>query len=138
MRIEGLKKLNQTLRKLQTAYGSSTKVSVAVGYTVAYAVYVHENTQMKWKGLPRRPPAHGVYWEVGQPKFLEEPARTMQSELKAQVVRTLENGIAHGKKVSLVQALVLAGNRLMAASQKLAPVETGDLKGSAKVYKEKF
>lgn len=43
-----------------------------VGYTSNYAVYVHENLEMKWEGKPRRS-GIGVYWGPrGENKFLEK------------------------------------------------------------------
>lgn len=48
---------------------------VEVGYTAAYAGYVHELVAMKLKGLPR-PSGRGLFWDPqGQAyaKFLEEP-----------------------------------------------------------------
>jgi len=43
------------------------KVGYQVGYSAAYAIYVHENV--------------GANFKVGDAKFLESPARTMQAEL---------------------------------------------------------
>lgn len=48
-----------------------------VGYTATYAIYVHENVEMRGRGLPR-PSGKGNYWDPagrGQAKFLEFPAR---------------------------------------------------------------
>lgn len=69
--------------------GWSTKVNV--GYTASYAVYVHENVEMKWKGLPRKGKTvagkkrKGRYWDPqgrGQAKFLEEPSRTLAPRIR--------------------------------------------------------
>jgi len=66
-----------------TGTGFSTKVSV--GYTAAYAIYVHELVGMKLKGQ-RRISKIGVYWgPTGQAKFLEGPARA----LKPQILQTI-------------------------------------------------
>lgn len=67
------------------ATGAGFATVVTVGYTAAYAAYVHENVEMKGRGLPRRPPSKGRYWDPqgrGQAKFLEEPARTFAPTLK--------------------------------------------------------
>lgn len=46
-------------------------LSVEVGYTASYAVYVHENMEMKLAGKPR-PSGLGVYWGPhGSTKFLQ-------------------------------------------------------------------
>jgi hypothetical protein len=52
--IERIKKLEEALRKkLATYTNGKFQVSVIVGYTAGYALFVHENLEMKWKGLPR-------------------------------------------------------------------------------------
>ena len=66
------------------AEGVGFATQVRVGYTAEYALYVHELVGMKLKGLPRRKPHKGRYWDPqgrGQAKFLEEPARQMGPEL---------------------------------------------------------
>jgi len=66
------------------AEGEGLGTEVNVGYTAAYAIYVHENVEMKLKGQPR-PGGKGRYWDPqgrGQSKFLEEPARRLAPELK--------------------------------------------------------
>lgn len=56
--------------------GSDTAPMITVGFTAAYAPFVHENVAMKLKGLKRPKPHLGVYWGPhGQAKFLEAPAR---------------------------------------------------------------
>lgn len=50
--VEGMEKLNEKLRALAAKHGGGD-AAVAVGYTAAYALPVHENVAMKWKGLPR-------------------------------------------------------------------------------------
>jgi len=66
--------------------GEGMKTVVEVGYTAGYALYVHEAVGMKLKGLPRTGKgAHGSYWDPqgqGQAKFLEEPARRLQPEIR--------------------------------------------------------
>lgn len=49
--------------------------AVEVGFTAAYALYVHENLEQTLKGQPR-PSGLGVYWGPnGGPKFLERAVR---------------------------------------------------------------
>lgn len=77
------------------AQGQGFKTVVNIGYTAFYAMYVHENVEMKGRGLPRAPirfkddvdwvnnedkwyAPRGNYWDPagrGQAKFLEQPAR---------------------------------------------------------------
>jgi hypothetical protein len=66
--------------------GEGFKTVVEVGYTASYALYVHEAVGMKLKGLPRTGPgAKGSYWDPqgqGQAKFLEEPARRLEPQVR--------------------------------------------------------
>jgi hypothetical protein len=124
-RIENLERLVAALRKRAAAAKVDGDASVLVGYTANYALYVHENMEMKLKGLPRQS-GRGVYWgPKGQPKFLEEPART-QRDVLAKIVRD-----AKAKGSTLAQALLLAGLRLQRESQLRVPVDTGNLRASA-------
>jgi len=69
--------------------GASFDTVVNVGYTAAYAIYVHENVAMAGRGLPR-PSGRGNYWDPagrGQAKFLEEPARIMTPHLRQTIMR---------------------------------------------------
>jgi hypothetical protein len=91
-------------------------VDVVVGYTTKYAVYVHENMES--------------HHTVGQAKYLEQPAREMADELGTIVAKAAKRGLP------LDTGLLLAGLKLQAASQKLVPVDTGNLKGSAFTRKE--
>lgn len=109
-RVDGLGKVQAALRA-EAAKGKDANVSVVVGYTQAYAVHVHEN-------LEARHP-------VGQAKYLEQPARGLQRELAEQITAQVRGGR------TVAQALLLAGLRLQRESQKLVPVLTGALKGSA-------
>ncbi len=61
--------------------GFSTKATV--GFTAAYALYVHEAVGMVLKGV-RRPSGLGKYWDPQPPaqaKFLEEPSRRMAPQM---------------------------------------------------------
>lgn len=69
--------------------GSGFLTVVTVGYTAHYALIVHENVAMAGKGKPR-PSGLGNYWDPagrGQAKFLEEPARTMASDLRKIILK---------------------------------------------------
>jgi hypothetical protein len=57
-----------------------------VGYTASYAVYVHENLEMKWAGKPRGS-GIGVYWGPhGESKFLEKAFHEETSKLHMEEV----------------------------------------------------
>jgi hypothetical protein len=121
-------------------------VDVLVGYTSSYAIYVHENIEMKWRGFPRdrsvRPDQQGIartgyapikgkfglFWGPhGQAKFLEAPAR--QSINDGTFGRMMTSGVKGG--LTFAQALLACGLFLQRASMELVPVEYGFLRASA-------
>lgn len=58
-----------------TRKSQTKKMAVEVGYSAAYAIYVHENLEMKWKGKPRKS-GKGNYWgPAGESQFLIKAAR---------------------------------------------------------------
>lgn len=113
--ILGLNKVLDALHRLKKKYEGP---AVIVGYTAAYAVHVHENLEMRHK-------------EGKQAKFLEQPARELAKEI-GQIVRKAVQGGA-----TLTKALLIGGLRLQRESQKIVPVDTGALKGSAFTKEDK-
>lgn len=103
-----------TLSARAATVSKSPKVSVLVGYTAAYAIWVHENLNARHK------PGKIA-------KFLEEPARVLDSS--GELARIVLEALRKGK--SMAQALILAGLRIQRESQKVVPIDTGALKGSA-------
>jgi len=125
--ILGLKKLTKQLDALAKEATTQAKSHVIVGYTASYALYVHENIEMKLKGK-LRPKGRGKFWDPqgrGQAKFLEEPARRLTPELGKIVAQVTKE--TH----DLRQGLLAAGLRLQRESQRVCPVDTGNLKNSA-------
>jgi hypothetical protein len=141
--LKKFKELVLTLQKMAAKTRTDTKASVIVGYTASYALAVHENIEMKWRGFPRDRSVRkgkdniayygyssgegkGLFWgPTGQAKFLEQPSRMLQPELSRIVATALRKGS------TMAQALLLAGLRLQRESQKLVPIDTGNLKNSA-------
>lgn len=110
-----IKKLESVLSALRAKAAKATQdnnVSVVVGYTANYAIYVHENLQAQHK-------------DGKQAKFLEQPARELKEEFQRIIFNALKN------KKTMAQALLLCGLRLQRESQKICPVDTGNLKASA-------
>jgi len=71
--------------------GTGFQTKVTVGYTVPYALFVHERVEMKLKGQPRmpNPPHKGRYWDPiprAKAKFLEDPIRNNKDKV-SQIVR---------------------------------------------------
>lgn len=142
-KVQNIEALKAKIKKIADGYKDC---SVTVGYTAAYALQVHENIEMKGKGLPRGghlgrhngivyydeetkgdTSGKGFYWDPqgkAQAKFLEAPARYLTPEL-GKIVATV------GKRTkSLVKALIAAALRLGRESMTLVPVDTGNLKSS--------
>lgn len=116
--IKGLDKLFQTLDKLRRDSERKNNGNVVVGYSAAYAVYVHENLESRHT--------------VGEAKYLEKPARKLiGSGVVGKVIIA-----ARTQGIQVVKALLIVGLRLQRESQKLVPVDTGNLKGSAFTEKE--
>jgi hypothetical protein len=61
--------------------------SVEIGFGALYASFVHENVEMKLKGLARTSGSgKGRYWDSGEPKFLEKVINR-QEEILQIIVR---------------------------------------------------
>lgn len=72
------------------ATGQGWETKVIVGFTVKYAMFVHERVGMKWRGRPRRPPSKGRYWDPiprARARFLAAAAE-QNAEKASQIVRT--------------------------------------------------
>jgi hypothetical protein len=110
MKIENVARLQEKLKALGLSAKQQT-TSVIVGYTAAYALFVHENLT--------------AHHPVGQAKFLEQPIRVLASEIRRMVLDNVKNGL------TLPQALLLAGLLIQRESMKLVPVDTGNLRASA-------
>jgi hypothetical protein len=111
--IRNLDRLIRNLRTKAARALKDTNVQVTVGYTQSYAIFVHENLN--------------AHHEVGQAKFLEQPARELTES--GELTLIIYNAWRQGK--TMAEALILAGLRLQRDSQELCPVKTGALKASA-------
>lgn len=111
--VEGVAQLLNQLQALITG-AKADDVSVSVGYTAGYALYVHEDLTKK-------------HAEGTQAKFLEQPARILFSDgtLAGIITKTKQQG------GTLKDGLLLAGLRIQRESQILCPVDTGALRASA-------
>lgn len=149
MAIENVEKLVIKLRELAAKSQKEGNPVVAVGFTAAYALHVHENMEMLWKGLsrdprirriemggdpekarprPRKKEPKGRYWDPqdrATSKFLEGPARELREVFGQIIMKALMQG------KTLTQGLLLAGLRLQREAQLRVPVDTGNLKASA-------
>lgn len=110
IRISGVGKLRKLFANSKR---SAKSTSVDVGYTASYSLPVHEMVGASFK-------APGT-----QAKFLEQPARELQPRLKDRLKAWL------GRGLTLAQALLAIGFRLQRDSQKICPIDTGNLRASA-------
>lgn len=81
------------------ASSSGINTTVTVGYTARYALFVHELTEMKGKGLDRRAPSKGKYWDPqgrGRAKFLQGVANETEPALRALFIKLMRR-IPKGK-----------------------------------------
>ena len=109
----GKNKLLANLNRRERKALAASKASARVGYTANYAVHVHEIDKNY---------RNGKKW-----KYLERPTRDLlNSGELAGIIATSYRGGAR-----LEQALYLAALRIQRESQLLAPLDTGNLKGSA-------
>lgn len=109
--ITGVDRLISKLQARARIARTERRIDGVVGYTANYAVYVHENLQV------RHP--------TGQAKFLEQPLREHRGDLMA-IIRK-----AYAATHVLTQAILLACLQLQRWSQELVPVDTGLLRSSA-------
>lgn len=116
-KVEGVGELNRILGVMAKFIGKTTRPTVKLGYSAPYALYVHEDLEMRHK-----PPT--------QAKYLETPMRLLRPELSAMIRGDVKGGIP----VDL--ALLKAASMIMDASQLLVPVDTGRLKSSGYVTLE--
>ena len=127
LKFPNLNKVVSALTKAAKKAKQMDQGSVIVGYTANYAVYVHESIEMKLKGKPR-PNKKGKFWDPqnrAQAKFLEQPARDRLPELNRVITGTVK------KTGDVNKGLLVGGLRLQRESQRLVPVNTGNLKNSA-------
>jgi hypothetical protein len=75
-----------------TRKAQDDSLAVEIGYTAAYAVYVHEDLEMNLHGEPR-PSGLGVYWgPKGENKFLEKTVRLNEKNIVEIVMQRAKVG----------------------------------------------
>ena len=148
IKIDGAAAVQKKLDWLQRQSRRHNNVGVIVGYSASYALYVHENREIHPPGMilagkPRggkssgrnkatgrftagsKSKRKGYFWDPqgrAQPKFLEQPFRTLRSTLISNVYTITKSlGISRGN--GLDKGLYTAGLLLQRVSQELVPVE---------------
>lgn len=117
-KVDGVSAILKALKRLEGKYQTRKAKAgigenVVVGFTAAYALFVHEDME--------------AYHKVGQAKFLEQPARELSDN--GTLGGIVRKAVLAGK--SVLEGLLLAGLRLQREAQLLAPVDTGNLRASA-------
>jgi hypothetical protein len=121
---EGFGAIVKALQQQRDRYGRfAKKPQVSVVYTAPYAVYVHENLEIEH-------PQHGERNCGGQAKFLEQPLREGRRKMGDIIRRKMAR---KRNPATLEEAMVAACEWLLKESQKLVPVDTGELKESGQV-----
>ena len=131
-KLEGLTKHLAQLQKKAAAAKKDNDAAVAVGFSAAYALIVHENIEAahgavyneKWAADIAAGKKHSR-GENQQAKFLEQPLR----ENRKKYAKLIADALKQGK--TMAQALLIAGLALQRDSQKLTPVDKGFLRASA-------
>ena len=143
--LRNFKRLMRSLEKYERESLRKDTGNVIVGFQANYALYVHEfgpsskrrirsdaERRAMFAAMREREKRGHKSWRVGQPKFLEQPARELSNN--GELARLVFGAVKQG--VGLVKALIVAGQRLQREAQELVPVDTSNLKGSAFTAKE--
>lgn len=156
-----IKGVDAVLKKLAIKAGQNKSVTVVVGYTADYALGVHENIEMRGKGLPRSggvkfagydtsgrrmvriiQGGHGGTASGTGKGFFWDPQGQAQAKFLEQPAREKRREIVNIIREIVTntgmwdEALVFAGLFLQRESQLLVPIDTGHLKASAFTKKE--
>lgn len=91
-------------------------LTLKVGYSAKYCVWVHERTD--------------IHHDIGQAKFLEQPARQYRTQMSGIIVFSAQRG------EPMEQCFMKAGVFLLKKSYPLVPVDTGFLRSSGFVKVE--
>lgn len=94
--IEGRAKTNTPVEYgnlRASGYTQKTPKGAEVGFTSAYALFVHENMEQVLKGEPR-PSGLGTYWNPGGPKFLERAVTEHADEVVDIVESYLQDALS--------------------------------------------
>jgi hypothetical protein len=138
--VENIERVKRAIAQSAMRYFDSPDAvkneSVVVGYTAAYALYVHEDLEKTHGAEYNEKHAEEIAagapdrGEQQQAKFLERPAREFAAEIGGIITRSCKAG------QTLQTAIYQGALRLQRESQKIVPVDTGNLRGSAFTQKE--
>lgn len=112
--IDGGPELIARIRAINEKTKKDFQKRVEIGYSAYYAIYVHEDLSMN-------------HPNGGEAKFLEKAIRKISKmgELGRIVKRKLEQGLTIG------EALLAVGLRIIEVSNEIVPVDTGFLRDSS-------
>lgn len=115
--VQRVNRVIAVLRAKAAKAGKDTKSIVAVGYATNYALIQHENMMF--------------HHNIGQAKYLEQPARQHEKGIANSVRETYKRG------ATFAQSLIVGGMFLQRMSIPLVPVDSGVLRNSSFVKLEK-
>lgn len=138
MPISGVSELRKNLQWRRKNSGA-VYANFDIGYTAPYAVFVHENLQMKLRGELRtgspkngKPRIYPRYWDAstlssgssgqGQAKFLEAPVRE-----NSQKLGQMAHHLVKDRKMTLERATYMVALEILNLSKAVVPYDTGDL-----------
>jgi len=110
-KVDDLNGVLGVLLELKNMSEKKDNVSVVVGYTQSYAIFVHENLES--------------HHTVGNAKYLESPANRLKATM-GKIVSTV-----YAATGDMEKGLIAAGLRLQRESQLEVPIDTGALRASA-------
>lgn len=127
--------VSDVVRNLQANAEKYESGSIEAGFggpAAPYAIFVHENTEMRLAGQ-QRPRGQGRYWDAkggsqGRSKYLEEPARTQAGN---GVTAGLLADNLRGADGSMSKALRAAADSILREALEIVPYHTGRLHNSA-------
>lgn len=109
--VQKIKELSSQLTGRLKRSQSEDQRRINVGFTAAYAIYVHEDLEARHV--------------VGQAKYLSDAVWRFKDVVSQLVVDAMKRGL------TMEQALLIGGLRIQRESQLLVPIDTGNLKNSA-------
>lgn len=87
------RRLGDLVRSAYTRFTPEDPDVVEVGYSIAYALFVHE-MRMVNAGQPRPEPYNGVLWgPSGKPKYLEDPFNAMTDDILDTIAAYVEGAL---------------------------------------------
>ena len=130
--IRNYDRLEDKFKMLKTRLEVKNNI-FGVTFTAPYAVTIHENVEMAWRGKPRRS-GIGAYWgPQGEAKYLENAVRRLRNN--GTLGRIISDAIR--AKLTVIQGMRKMAERILREAADHVPVEYGKLKKSGKIIQRR-